>query len=132
MRFVLALFIAVLAPTTQAQSPAPAPFAQLRQTWIANLQSRNLEAALALYTPDANFINADGTHTSTPAELRALYIRVFGAFTAKIQLTSRTTGQSGDKPGDLAFDSGSYSESITLNLTPSGPPHQYTGDYLII
>jgi uncharacterized protein (TIGR02246 family) len=126
MRLTLLLLAASLTPALHAQS---APFEQLRQTWVDDLEGRDLEASLALYTPDATFINPDGTHAATPAEIRQLFSFVYAAFQAKIQLTSRSTNTS----GDLAFDSGSYTETITeRGAQPGQGIHHLNGDYLTV
>lgn len=110
-------------------SASPAPMAQLRHDWVTALEAQNLEASLALYAADANFINPDGTHTKSAAELRKLYTTVFAAFTAKIKLVSRTTGQS----GNLAYDSGSYTETLAERGQPAGQGfHAVRGDYLTL
>src|SRR5690348_10702624 len=118
----------LLAATAQAQS-SRAPLSRLRQAWIAALEARNLEDSLALYATDATFINPDGTHADTPAQLRRLYASVFAHFTSRIELTSRRTGQS----GDLAFDSGSFSEVLHESGKPGeqGIRH-FSGDYLTL
>ena len=138
MRFVGSLVAVALAPMLYAQAVPPAPpaaaaacpFDQLRQTWVADLEARNLDAALALYATDAAFINPDGTHASTPAELRQLYTFIFGAFAATdVKLSSRATGQS----GNLAFDSGAYSETVTERGSPPAKGiHHLSGDYLTL
>jgi uncharacterized protein (TIGR02246 family) len=126
MRPTFLLLAAFLAPAAHAQA---APFEQLRQTWVTDLEARDLEASLALYTSDATFINPDGTHAATPAEIRQLFTFVYAAIQAKIQLTSRSTSTS----GDLAFDSGSYTETLTeRGAQPGQGIHHLSGDYLTI
>ena len=117
-----------LAATARAQT-SHAPIPQLRHAWVVNLETRNLEASLALYATDATFINPDGTHADTPVELRKLYMSVFSQFTSRIDLTSHNTGQS----GDLAFDSGSYTEVLHERSKPAGQGiHHFSGDYLTL
>lgn len=118
----------LLAAAAQAQS-SRAPIARLRQAWVAALEARSLEGSLALYATDATFINPDGTHADTPAQLRTLYASVFAHFTSRIDLTSRRTGQS----GDLAFDSGSFTEVLHESGKPAGQgTHHFSGDYLTL
>ena len=104
----------------------PVPFALLRQSWIEDLEGHRLLASLSHYAPDADFLSADGNHAGGTKAIRELYSTVFARFDASIQMTSRVTSAS----GDLAYDSGSYTERITLRDT-----HQvldYHGDYLTI
>jgi ketosteroid isomerase-like protein len=125
MRLRFLLFFAILTQTVPGQQPVPFP--QLRQTWIAALESRDLKASLALSTPNAAFIDPDGTRAATPDALRQLYTSVlFNSFTSKIQLTSSSTDQS----GDLAFDSGSYAETVTERANQA--VHHWAGDYLTV
>lgn len=123
------LFCAVfLAAAAQAQT-SRAPISRLRQAWVDNLEARDLEGSLALYATDATFINPDGTHADTPAELRKLYASVFAHFTSRIDLTSRRTGQS----GNLAFDSGSFTEALHESGKPADRGiHHFRGDYLTL
>jgi uncharacterized protein (TIGR02246 family) len=126
MRLAVAFLIC---STASLHSQSSAPVEQLRQTWVKDLEARSLEASLALYAPDATFINPDGTHASTPEALRQLFTFVYGGFTAKIQLISRSTGGS----GDLAFDSGSYTETVTeVASDPGKGVHHLSGDYLTV
>lgn len=107
-----------------AQSSAP-DFAALRSLWIADLEGKRLEPALACYAPGAVFTNADGTHVSGEG-LRELYKSVFRNFDASIEMTPRTTTAS----GELAYEAGSYAEEIVDRATHAG--QHLSGDYLTV
>ena len=128
-----ALLLAILCTSLHAQTPAPlvfgkgsVPFALLRQSWIEDLEAHRLLASLGRYAPDADFLSGDGGHAEGTAAIRQLYSFVFDHFDASIAMTSRVTSQS----GDLAYDSGSYTEQITDRTTHKVTPVH--GDYLTI
>ena len=104
----------------------PVPFALLRQSWIEDLEGHRLLSSLGHYAPDADFLSADGNHAGGTAAIRQLYSTVFAQFDASIQMISRVTSES----GDLAYDSGSYTERITLH--EGHKVLDYHGDYLTI
>ena len=104
----------------------PIPFSLLRQSWIEDLEAHRLLSSIGHYSPDADFLSGDGSHAEGLAAIRQLYSSVFERFDAAITMTSRVTSQS----GDLAYDSGSYSEQITDRIS-----HQALslhGDYLTV
>ena len=128
----LLLASATLMAHAQAGAPfpvfgkGPVPFALLRQSWIEDQEARRLLSAIGHYSPDADFLSADGSHAEGTAAIRQLYGSVFDCCNATIQMTSRVTSAS----GDLAYDSGSYTEQITNRVS-----HAVTsvrGDYLTI
>lgn len=121
---VLVLFLAACRPP---ESPEAAPpFAQLRDQWATDLAAHNLEPSVAHYAQDATFINPDGTHAQGSDQIRDLFASVFGVFDARIQFASRQTSES----GDLAYDSGSWTETITERANHD--VHQTSGDYLTV
>lgn len=123
--FVLLLRFIWAPPSLCAQQPPGPDFNSLRQLWIQNLEARKLEPALALYAADATFVNADGTHVAG-AGLRNLFETVFREFRATITMTSRASEFS----CNLAYESGSYDERVTVSAT--GEQKRVTGDYMTI
>lgn len=124
--FQMTLATIVLLSISGTAQPATAPnFEGLRNRWIHNLESQDLEGSLALYSTDATLTNPDGTHVSGPA-LRELYKIVFGAFRAKILMSPRSHAFS----GTLAYEAGSYTEDLTR--IENGEIQHVSGDYLTV
>lgn len=114
-------------PPSAATPRRDAPdFAALRQRWAEDLHDKRLEESVALYAPDATFLQPDGAHAEGIAAIRTLYQTVFATYDSDIQLQSRTV----ERSKDLAFDSGSYTE--TLRNRSSGSSAQLAGDYLTV
>jgi ketosteroid isomerase-like protein len=122
---VLLTLTLLTAPRIHAQSPPGPDFNVLRKSWVHCLETRDLQASLAAYASDATFTNPDGTHASGK-ELRQLYETVFKTFRAKITMTPRASEFS----GNLAYEGGSYDETVTL--TGSGERKHFQGDYLTV
>jgi uncharacterized protein (TIGR02246 family) len=104
----------------------PPHFSALREEWADNLHNRNLEAAIALYAPDAAFLQPDGTRVEGRPAIRNLYQTVMATFDSTIQFNSHTVEYS----KDLAFDSGTYNETLTNRKT--GTTIHTSASYLTI
>lgn len=123
---LVAIVLLWLAPTAARSQPSKGLFDHLRNEWISDLEAQRLEPALRHYDAEATFINPNGTHADGVAAIRSLYSAVFAAVQARIQMTPRSASVS----GDLAYESGSYTEQITDRKT-----HQTSsirGDYLTV
>ena len=101
-------------------------FAKLRRQWAQELHDKELDKIIALYAPDAAFLAPSGGRFTGQDEIRGLFKTIMDTVTSNITFHSIVTESS----GDLAFDSGDYSE--TLVPTKSGPDQHYKGDYLIV
>ena len=115
--------------TTNAQPATPTvadDLAKLRAQWAQELHDKQLDKIIALYAPDAAFLAPSGGRFTGQAEIRGLFKTIMDTVTSNITFRSIATESS----GDLAFDSGDYSE--TLVPTKSGPDQHYKGDYLIV
>lgn len=115
--------------TTNAQPATPTvadDLAKLRAQWAQELHDKQLDKIIALYAPDAAFLAPSGGRFTGQAEIRGLFKTIMDTVTSNITFRSIVTESS----GDLAFDSGDYSE--TLVPTKSGPDQHYKGDYLIV
>jgi ketosteroid isomerase-like protein len=97
-----------------------------RTEWIGTLLSKQVEAAVALYTPDADFLDPSGARIHGASELLTLYKTVTSTFDASCHLWSRTAEVS----GDLAFDRGECDEDITVRAT--GAKNHFKGSYLTV
>lgn len=122
MTLASSVLLSVLAT---AQLPTGPNFDGLRNKWIHNLESQDIEGSLALSSTDATLTNPDGTHVSGPA-LRDLYKAVFRSFHAKILMSPRAHAFS----DTLAYEAGSYTENLTR--IANGEVQQVSGDYLTL
>ena len=123
MRFALLLLLAL-----QATAPAAVPndpFAALRDQWAKDLHEKHVDDSLAQYAPDAGFISDTG-HTHGMAALRQLFQTVTSTFDSDLAFTSKRVEIS----GDLAYDSGTYKETLLTRAT--GKTQHMAGDYLTV
>jgi ketosteroid isomerase-like protein len=82
---------------------------------------------LALYTPDAVFLDASGSSVAGQPALRKFFASVLGQYSAMPSLHSVESSAS----GDLGYDWGDYSEVITPLANPAGAIQTH-GTYLVI
>jgi ketosteroid isomerase-like protein len=126
MHFALLLLLALQAP---AATPSPAtdhdPFAALRDQWAKDLHGKFVEDSLAQYAPDADFISDTG-RTHGMAALRQLFTTITKTFDSDLAFTSQRVEVS----GDLAYDSGTYKETLLNRAT--GKTQNMAGDYLTV
>jgi len=101
-------------------------FAALRQQWARNLHDKRIDASVAEYAPDAEFINPDGSRVRGTADLRHLFETVTAMFDSDLVFDSKRVELS----GDLAYDSGRYQESLTVRAT--GKAQRASGSYLTV
>jgi ketosteroid isomerase-like protein len=99
--------------------------ALLRERWVKELHDKQLDEIISHYAPDAAFLSPGGRFTG-PAAIRGLFKNVMDTVTSELTTHSLVTESS----GDLAYDSGSYSE--TLVPVKGGPNQQFQGDYLTV
>ncbi len=127
--FLVALLCAALLPqraVVSAPPPDAPPFAALRDQWASSLHEKRIDDAIALYTDDADFLQPDGSLVHGSAALRALYQTVTTQFDSNLQFASRKTEVS----GNLAYDSGSYTETLLVHAT--GSQLNLSGNYLTV
>jgi ketosteroid isomerase-like protein len=120
MRLFLLITILLAIPGGSAD-----PFAGLRQEWARDLHAKQIEASVALYTADSDFIS-DAGRTHGTAAIRELYRKITSTFDSDITFTSRQVEVS----GDLAYDSGSYTETLLVRAT--GKTQHMAGDYVTV
>jgi peptidoglycan-N-acetylglucosamine deacetylase len=101
-------------------------FATLRQQWARNLHDKRVDASVAQYAPDAEFINPDGSRARGTDDLRHLFEIVTAMFDSDLVFDSKEVELS----GDLAYDSGTYQESLTVRAT--GKAQRASGSYLTV
>jgi ketosteroid isomerase-like protein len=133
-RFAVGLlaFVTILAPAfshTASASPKGSSletFAKLREAWVQDLRTKQLEPILKLYAADAAFLQPTGERLTGSAALRTLFQTVMASFNSDLTLHSQNLESS----GNLAYDSGDYQENLT-NIA-SGAKITSKGSYIII
>jgi ketosteroid isomerase-like protein len=100
--------------------------AKIREEWVHDLHSKQLEPILKFYAPDAAFLQPNGDRITGSAALRSLFQNIMTTFTSDLTLHSRNLEAS----GDLAYDSGDFEESLT-NLA-TGAKIASKGSYVVI
>jgi peptidoglycan/xylan/chitin deacetylase (PgdA/CDA1 family) len=101
-------------------------FAMLREQWARNLHDKKIDASVAEYAPDADFIDPSGGRTSGTDALHHLFQLVTTTYDSDLHFDSQRVEVS----GDLAYDSGTYTESLLLRA--SGKLQHSSGSYLTL
>ena len=133
-RFAVGLlaFVTIFAPVfSQTASASPKgssleTFAKLREAWVQDLRTKQLERILKLYAPDAAFLQPNGERITGPAALRTLFQTIMSTFNSDLALHSQNLEAS----GDLAYDSGDFQENLTSIAT--GAKITSKGSYVTI
>jgi len=120
---ILALFCS---SSAIAQTSTSATLAKIRETWLQDLRTKQLEPILKFYAPDAVFLQPTGERISGPAALRTLFQTIMATFNSDLTLHSQNLEAS----GDLAYDSGDFQEALTNIAT--GAKINSKGSYIII
>jgi peptidoglycan-N-acetylglucosamine deacetylase len=107
----------------QSVAGAGKVFADLRQEWTANLRDKKVDACVAEFAPDAEFVQPDGSSIRGSAAIRKLYESITAAFDSDLVFDSKQL----ETVGDDAIDSGNYREVLTTR--PTGKRQFYTGGY---
>jgi ketosteroid isomerase-like protein len=122
--------VTILAPTF---SPAATPqastivaLAKIREAWVQDLRTKQLEPILKFYAPDAVFLQPTGERITGSAALRTLFQTIMATFNSDLTLHSQNLETS----GDLAYDSGDFKETLTTIAT--GAKITAQGSYIII
>ena len=99
---------------------------KLREAWVQDLRTKQLEPILKFYAADAAFLQPTGERITGPAALRTLFQTIMATFNSDLTLHSLNLESS----GDLAYDSGEFQE--TLTAIANGAKIAATGSYIII
>lgn len=119
VRFLaIALLALFLAP--------PDTFEALRTEWAQDLRQKRIEASVALYAADATFIQPDGSRVEGSDAIRQMLKTITSTFDSDLAFSSRRVEIS----GDLAYDSGTYTEKLVARAT--GKPMHSQGSYLTV
>jgi ketosteroid isomerase-like protein len=133
-RFAVGLlaFVTIFAPAfshTASASPKGSSletFAKLREAWVQDLRTKQLEPILKFYAADAAFLQPTGERLTGSAALRTLFQTVMASFNSDLTLHSQNLATS----GNLAYDSGDFEENLTNIAT--GAKITSKGSYIII
>lgn len=98
-------------------------FADLRKEWASNLHDKKVNACVAQYAPDGEFVQPDGSVVRGAAAIRKLYETIAATFDSDLVFDSKQL----ESIGDDATDSGTYREVLTTRAT--GKRALYTGGY---
>jgi ketosteroid isomerase-like protein len=113
-------------PPALAQASATDEFAPLRRQWVADLREKKIDAALALYSSDATFVNPDGSRAHGTAPIRQLFQWAAETFDSALTFHPDRLAES----GSLAVDSGTYQETLVVRAT--GEQQVLSGSYLMV
>jgi ketosteroid isomerase-like protein len=122
-------FATILAPTFSPAAPQASTIvtlAKIREAWVQDLRTKQLEPMLKFYAPDAVFLQPNGERITGSAALRTLFQTIMGTFNSDLTLHSQNLETS----GDLAYDSGDFQETLTTIAT--GAKITTKGSYIII
>lgn len=98
-------FLAAMGPA----GAAPPPHVAVGSEWAADWSSKNLDAVMSLYDPNAEFMAGSTEGWVGKAAIRKNFVGVLAQYSADLHLHSQRSFAS----GDLAYDSGVYDETIT-------------------
>jgi peptidoglycan/xylan/chitin deacetylase (PgdA/CDA1 family) len=113
-------------PADAAASAAAKVFAPLRQEWARDLREKKIDASVAEYAADGEFIQPDGGRVRGSDALRKLYETITATFDSDLAFDSQRVETS----GDLTYDSGTFREVLTVRAT--GKRLFSTGSYLTV
>jgi uncharacterized protein (TIGR02246 family) len=119
--YALACVAATAGTTVYAQAPQ-----SLSTEWAADWSSKNLEAVMKLYAPEPVFLPTVGAGWEGTDSIRKSFAGILAIYSPHIVLHSSKSQTS----GDLAFDSGTYDETITP--VKGGKPIPAKGGYLFV
>jgi ketosteroid isomerase-like protein len=132
-RRVALTFLACAAILASTSSLTAAPkastletLAEIRDAWVRDLRTKQLEPILKIYAPDAVFHQPTGERIIGSAALRTLFQTIMSTFDSDLTLHSQKLEAS----GNLAYDTGDYEESLTIIVT--GAKITSKGSYIII
>jgi ketosteroid isomerase-like protein len=108
------------------QSSGNDPFLRLREGWALNLREKHVDASMALYAADAEFLQPDGQRVKGTDALRKLFENITKTFNSDLTFTPERVETS----GDLTYDTGTYRETLVTRAT--GTRMESRGSYLTV
>jgi ketosteroid isomerase-like protein len=123
-----AMILVTISPTAAAapQASTLVTLAKIREAWVQDLRTKQLEPILKFYAPDAVFLQPTGERITGSAALRTLFQGIMATFNSDLTLHSQNLETS----GDLAYDSGDFQETLTTIAT--GAKITSKGSYVMI
>ena len=100
-------------PGAAAGAGSEPDFRALRAAWAQALHDKRVHESVALYEPKGAFVTPDGQRFSGRTAIRALYTNIVNTYTSDITFQSLSAYVS----GDLAYDRGQFTESLTVVAT---------------
>ena len=125
-RYAASMVDLVLMLAMGLQSAGDDTFLRLRGEWARNLREKRVDASVAEYAADAEFLQPDGQRVKGTDALRQLFQTVTKTFDSDLTFTSLRV----ETAGDLTYDSGTWRE--TLVTRASGKREEMRGSYLTI
>jgi len=115
MRLLL-FAVTLLLQNTPAQPSTPDLPAQ---RWTQDMQTKNLDDVLSLYTLDAVFIDPNGNQFTTPGALRKLYVQIFATYDSDLTRGKGTISIQGNPqvPGAIAVEAADFTENLRARAT---------------
>ena len=120
----IAVFIGGMVFTGSALA-APS-LGDLSAQWASDWSAKKLDAVMKLYAPDPVFLPSSHERWTGTAEVRNNFAALLAQFNPDVHLHSLVSEAS----GYLAYDSGSYEETVTP--VKGGAAMQFKGDYLFL
>jgi uncharacterized protein (TIGR02246 family) len=117
-----------VAKSAQVSPGTPDEIAKIREQWMREFNAKHLDGVVSLYASDGVFITGEGACIAGRTAVYDLYKSTFEVNNPDISLLSVKIEVS----GDLAYDSGTYEETIGSVKNPSGPRPGNHGTYLMI
>jgi ketosteroid isomerase-like protein len=114
------------AATAVPQTATVEALAELREAWVQDLRTKQLEPILKFYAADAAFLQPDGERISGSAAIRTVFQTIMATFNSDLTLQSQNLESS----GILAYDSGRFQETLTNIAT--GAKINSKASYVII
>jgi ketosteroid isomerase-like protein len=120
---IASLFLALVLAQAGANAQGRLTVALPDDEFVRDLHDKKIDELLALYTPDAVFVNPDGKRIPR-AGLRRLYDQVTAALDSDLHLTTVRIR----RHGNTAVETGTYTE--TLGHRDTGQIENVHGAYL--
>jgi uncharacterized protein (TIGR02246 family) len=111
---------------SQPRKSAADDIAKIPAMWAKTLQAKQMDQLAALYTPDAVFLKPSGERVTGREAIRDACKKIMDTFSSDFTFHSLAS----DVSGNIAYDSGEYSESLVKISDQTRAEVQ--GNYLMI
>lgn len=108
------------------QSSGDDTFSRLRTEWARNLHEKRVEASVAEYAVDGEFLQPNGERVKGTEALRQLFATITKTSDSDLTFEAARVETS----GDLTYDSGTYRETLVTRAT--GSRQEMRGSYLTV